>query len=344
DGKSHPAHTKAMKRAVGVVLPMMVRVEAEGTENLDKADGAVVYAYDHPSMLEPLINYKEIDRDSRSMAKKQLFVGPMGKLATWMGAFPVDRDQPGSTPMAHSIEVLEQGKAISIAPSGGTHHDAKTIPALRLGAAAMAVKGHADSIVPMVYDYHPADAKAVHGHERLAGRLAAGALTGTLAAAAVVGAPVVAAVVGGAALGASLGGALAGHFVHGEVKMDEVKKLGARIGGGLLGAAAAAGLATLAVVALPAAPVLGVAAAAAGGWGILRLARGFRNRDVAHLVVGKPIAVQPYVDQYGPEKAVTELTRDLHEEMGHIKERMTGVPYDPNAPAIQEGHSKPQQA
>jgi hypothetical protein len=76
------------------------------------------------------------------------------------------------------------------------------------------------------------------------------------------------------------------------------------------------------------------ALAAAGGLSTLAVARAWRDREVAHVIIGTPLKTQDFVDRAGGDnkKAVHDLTVELHRSLGRAKEKLTGTPYDDNAP------------
>ncbi len=329
DGLSCENDPKTWTRWTSAVLPLMYRKNLEGGEKIPH-EGAQVYAYDHPSTVEPLYLYDLCDRDLRSIAVDELFVGPLGPLISNAGAFPVNRDHPSRTTIEHCIDVVRQGKGLSIAPAGGTQPDQTIIPAFHRGPATAAIRGGAESVVPITFYYHPDD--KARPKEKAMGWAAAAAATAAGAAIVALAAPPVAAAA--AVTGLALGGSSVG--VQLAQKLFEPKvlytrafaKLGANLAAGIacgVGAALAGG--TLA------APLLLAGGVLAGGLGVLGFARTWRTRDVADIVVSDPIPVKPYVEQYGEGRtAAWKLTEDLHGVMGREKARLTGKPYDEAAP------------
>ena len=202
---------------------------------------------------------------------------------------------------------------------------------LKKGAAASAVSGGAQSIVPIALHYAPnTEARPL---ESVVGALAAvGVTVATVLSA--TGGPLTRIAAG------AFSGAMTGGYLYGKREWDRnpvVKAYnqapqymamlkGAAIGGvvgGLFGGTAAAFV--------PGADFL---LAGAGGFSTLKVARAWRDRDVAHVIVAPPLKVQDYVTAAtGDEKkAIHDLTVDLHRSLGAAKARLTGVPYDDNAP------------
>ncbi len=342
DGLSHPDHPRLVNGALKAVVPLLYRVnlQVEDPEALAApSEGGQVVAYDHPSLADPIITMSTLHRlgidDARSMAKAELFAGPMGAPLTWGGAFPVNRHHPGTVPTQHSVDVVQQGGTVSIAPAGGTARKTEDpVGPFRTGAASIAVKGGAGRIIPITYFYHPHEGAPTEGSRRAGVLGAAAGVTATAAAVVAGGAalPVVG-VAGGILAGAWLGGKIAQKFVpHGGTGAAFIR-LGARVVGGLLGAAAT----TAAVVALlPAAPVVGAVAGLAGAAACVGLAREWGTRDVAEVVVGRPLDVPAAVAAAhgSEEEAVRQLTTDLHTQIGETKARLSGTTFDPSWPAI----------
>ena len=70
--------------------------------------------------------------------------------------------------------------------------------------------------------------------------------------------------------------------------------------------------------------------------GTLGIANAWRTRDVAQVVIGEPLTVEDYVQEYGKRPAQGKLTEDLHGSIGEMKAELSGVPYDTQAPKVGE--------
>ncbi|MBI3925393.1 MAG: 1-acyl-sn-glycerol-3-phosphate acyltransferase [Armatimonadetes bacterium] len=319
--------------AVTAGVSLFCRVETEGLENLPRF-GPHVYASNHASVLDvPLLLSLGIE-DMRTMVNVDLFQYPvLGRLLTWGGMYPVDRVNPSPISKEHAVEVVKSGKGLGTFPEGDftVEGDRGCVGPFKKGAAAAAILGGAESVVPIAIDYQPND-KPRYG-EQVAGALAAGVVVagGVLS----LGHPALGkavSLVSGALAGILLGG-LAGRS---RVETAEPSNPGPQFVAGLQGAAI--GGATGAVLAGLAAhdPVLMLGCSLAGGLATLGLAEAWRERPVARVKIGPPIEMQPYLERAAIDRkaAVIELTRELHRRIGHLKEELSGVPYDPTAARI----------
>ena len=80
------------------------------------------------------------------MAKKELFKGFGGGWIKMCGAFPVDRENPGTKPLKHAVKMLkESDKSMIMFPSGSRHS------AEMKGGVAVIAKMAKVRIVPAVY-------------------------------------------------------------------------------------------------------------------------------------------------------------------------------------------------
>lgn len=332
DGRSHPRFGAILRPLTKALAAGRYRIEVEGSENLPEG-GAHVYAPTHPSIFDPPVVAAVLDRDVRSMSNIRTMKGINGKLMMWSGAFPVDREHAAGVTIKHCNEVLQSGVGLCIYPEGGiADEEAKgQVGPLKKGVAASAVNGGAESIVPIAIHYRPDDQK--RPGETVLGLLAAAAVTAGTALAA-SGGPVTR-IVAGAVTGAVTGG-----YLYGKREWDQnpVTKAynqapqymamlkGAALGGlagGLLGGTVA-GL-------IPGADYL---LAGAGGFSTLQVARAWRDREVAHVVICSPLNVASAVQAAGGDKkqATHDLTVELHRSLGRAKAKLTGTPYDDQAP------------
>ena len=338
DGLSHPRHTWLMRPLNRAVIAGRFRLVVEGRENLPTS-GPNVYCPTHPSMFDPpLVPAAVNTKDMRFMANKFVFDGLRGRLMTWGGAFPVDREKPSLLTCRHSLEVLRQGADLCVFPEGSLpdEHKEGRIGAIKKGPAAFALRSGVASIVPLAIHYRP-DNLPRYG-EKAVGALAAAAVTAAGLTAAVVGGPTVQAVA------STVTTAMTSAFVAGRVahratsepewnnqwpKYVEMLRWGATAGAvGLVAGAA--------VIPTAALPLMSVAA----GVATLVTARAWASRDVAHVKIAPPIALDPYRDHTSDvgagkgarrKEAVRSLTVALHRAMGQAKSELTGVAYDDQA-------------
>ena len=96
------------------------------------------------------------------MAKKELFKGFGGWWIKMCGAFPVDREKPGTKPLKHAVKMLkESNKSMIMFPSGSRHS------AEMKGGAAIIAKMAKVRLVPGVYQ-GPLSMKGVFKRQKVA--------------------------------------------------------------------------------------------------------------------------------------------------------------------------------
>lgn len=333
DGRSAPKHRGFINGACKVILAGRYRLEVENEEVLHRP-GPQVFAPTHPSAFDPAVVQRILaHRDVRFMSNQQIFRGIPGTLFTWAGAFPVDREGAAEATKAHCAEVLAQGNSLCVFPEGtliGLHDQ---VGPMKKGAAASAIQGGAESVIPIAMEYVPNEKPRVK--EAAIGLLTAGAVTaaGVFGAMHLPGLQTTIATVGGVLTGAYAGGKLAYSLVkEGAPKLQSAPRYLAGLGGALLGSlvfGTAAGLTSS--FAPSVAPGLATTMAVSGGVGTWGMATFLRNRDIARIIVCDPIPVSKYAAD--PEGSL-HLTEDLHRSLGAAKEKLTGVKYDETAPKI----------
>ncbi len=333
DGKSRPRkHRKALKAISNALLSTGYKIETQGQENLPK-DGAHVYTFNHPTVLDPVLALNLVEQDMRTVANIEVFRHPVSaKIMEWAGAYPVDRRNPSMVTKRHPVELLQQGVSLGVFPEGGNAPEEQhgQIGAFKKGPAYCAIHGGAETVVPTVFDFQPAQPKS-RARALLAGSAAFALTAGAslLGGGAATGARIAV----GTLSGALVGGAAGRKFAKPGKWYDPTPDLLGRLGGGAAGAAAGGVLAALAgplEQVLPStlsATITGLAGAAA----VYGLTRSREKRTVARVLVGQPIEVKPFRNQEDPVK---DLTVALHQKMGAMKSKLSGVPYDENAPKI----------
>ena len=342
DGLSHPRATWLMKPLNKAVIAGRYRLEVEGRENIPQR-GPNMYCPTHPSMFDPpLVPAVVNPKDMRFMANKFVFDGVRGVLMTWGGAFPVDREKPSVLTCRHSLEVLRSGSDLCVFPEGrlADEHKDGRIGAIKKGPAAFALKSGVDHIVPMAIHY--ASNTQPRLGEKAVGILAATAVTAAGVAAAACGSPAVQTAACAAVTG-MVSAFVVGRAAHRVTPEPEWNNQWPKYIEMLRWGAAAGAVGALAgAFALPHAALPLMSAAA--GLATVLTNRAWANRDVAHVKITPPIALDAYRDQTatdGPEKglrrkaSIRQLTVDLHRAMGHAKAELTGVPYDDSAEKFQ---------
>ncbi|MEZ0323336.1 MAG: lysophospholipid acyltransferase family protein [Hydrogenothermaceae bacterium] len=104
-----------------IVRPLfryLLRIKAEGTENIPKNGGCIIAA-NHRSHLDPPVLNIISPRPILFMAKKELFEVPfLGWFIRKAGAIPVNRDNKDVSALKKALNVLKDGYCIGIFPEG----------------------------------------------------------------------------------------------------------------------------------------------------------------------------------------------------------------------------------
>lgn len=335
DGLSHPRHRWLIRPLNRALISSLYRMRVQGEKDLPRANGHV-YTPTHVGTLDALTVSSRLKQDVRYMANMWEMVGLQGVLMTWGGAYPVNREHASPVTLQHTDDIIRQGKGICIFPEAGFEDQEKSgqIGPIKKGAAAGAIAGRAESVIPIALYYHPDRENrpleaAVGLAVASAVAIAGAAIAGGGSHAAQVAANVVMGTIGG---GYALGAA---RYHRTETKdwWNPMPKFVAMLGGAAIGGIAGGLLAGLPSAFYPhAAPMIGLATSVTGGLATCGIANAWRTRDVADILVAPRIDVKPYLDAADNDAAVDALTVEIHRGMGHAKEKLTGVPYDDNAP------------
>jgi len=124
---------------VRVFFTLMGGYRVEGRENIP-AEGPVIIAPNHVSMVDPPLIAIAFPRTIKIMAKIELFKVPiLGPLISHLAAFPVHRGQPDRAALRRAIEYLDEGWPVLIFPEG-TRGDGAGLGALEKGVLLIANK------------------------------------------------------------------------------------------------------------------------------------------------------------------------------------------------------------
>jgi 1-acyl-sn-glycerol-3-phosphate acyltransferase len=129
-------------------LPLLLRdqrVVTRGLENMPSTGGLVIAGGHHTSNMDPFIIAQVLPAGRRVqfMAKKELFIGPIGWIISGGGSFPVDRSRNDLGAIRNALRVLQAGGTLGIFPEG-----TRGGQELQGGTALLALKGKAP-IVPV---------------------------------------------------------------------------------------------------------------------------------------------------------------------------------------------------
>lgn len=111
------------------VCRFVLRLRVEGREHLP-AGGPVLLAANHISTLDPpVIGVAQLPGRLHFMAKKELFVGPVGWFFARTGAFPVERGGADREAFRTARDVLASGGRLLMFPEGTRSVDGVPGPA-----------------------------------------------------------------------------------------------------------------------------------------------------------------------------------------------------------------------
>lgn len=114
------------------------------------ASGAALFVSNHQSYLDPALAGIALARVIHFMARRSLFVGPLGWLIRGVHAFPVERDRADLPAMRQAIDLLRAGKSVMVFPEGTRSPDGR-LGRVRPGAALFARRAGVP-IVPVYID------------------------------------------------------------------------------------------------------------------------------------------------------------------------------------------------
>jgi 1-acyl-sn-glycerol-3-phosphate acyltransferase len=128
-------------KVVEALFRVLFVYRCEGEENVP-AQGPAVVAANHPSYLDPVLLSLQVRRPIHFMAWDALFRVPLlGAFMRAFGAFPVDvRRGKGRDAYEKARALLEAGEVVGLFPEGKRSRTAWMEPALREGAARLALE------------------------------------------------------------------------------------------------------------------------------------------------------------------------------------------------------------
>jgi 1-acyl-sn-glycerol-3-phosphate acyltransferase len=144
-------------RTLGVLL---LGFEVKGEQRVP-GKGPVIVAANHRRFLDPVFVSMALPRRLRWMAKKELFAFPFGRLFTFAGAFPVDRQGGGRAALRTALAFLAEGRALGIFLEGTRRKEGNSLEA-KSGAALLAVRSGAP-VLPVFAGPIPGPARRLRG-------------------------------------------------------------------------------------------------------------------------------------------------------------------------------------
>jgi len=152
------------RRSLAPVIHAVYGLEVRGLEHVP-ANGALVVAGNHESILDPFIVSAAISRPIRYLAKSELWRVPL--LPWWLAsveAIPVERGGSDVAAVASAIAALEAGEVVGLFPEGGVKREGPW----RRGAARMALATGAPLLPVRLLETRKALGRGSVGFPRLA--------------------------------------------------------------------------------------------------------------------------------------------------------------------------------
>ena len=139
---SGPGDTWVYRFAHVVFPPVFTRVyrmDVGGLEHIPR-DGAVVFACNHVSNIDPVFLGVACQRQVHFMAKSELWkFKPLGWLVDGLGAFPVRRGEADREAIRRALGLLDQRAAVGIFPEG-TRQPEGRLGQLQTGVALLSLR------------------------------------------------------------------------------------------------------------------------------------------------------------------------------------------------------------
>jgi 1-acyl-sn-glycerol-3-phosphate acyltransferase len=148
---------RLMMRSLGFLF---LGLEVHGEEKASE-EGPLIVAANHRRFFDPVFVSMAVPRRVRWMAKKELFAFPFGKLFSFLGTFPVDRQGGGRTALRTAMRFLAEGRALGIFPEG-TRRKEGVSPEAKSGAALLAARSGAP-VLPIFADKIPGPVARLRG-------------------------------------------------------------------------------------------------------------------------------------------------------------------------------------
>ena len=155
---------RIFRRAVVAVGALLFGFDVHGEERVPKGGGLIVAA-NHRRVADPVFVSMAVPRRLRWMALKELFVFPVGRLALFGGAFPVDRENDGRAGLLAALALLSDGEAVGVFPEGTRQRTDARRGTPKSGVGMLAARTGAP-ILPVYVDRVPGPAARLRG-ERL---------------------------------------------------------------------------------------------------------------------------------------------------------------------------------
>ena len=139
---------RLLRAALMFIMRLLFRIEYLGLERVPKS-GPLLIVANHVTYFDPFWITTPIRRTVRFMAWDRIFAQRLSSaLFRWLGAFPVNLDNPKFGAYKTALQVLKRGEVLMIFPEGGRSPDGSLQP-FKEGAAYLALRTGA-TILPVV--------------------------------------------------------------------------------------------------------------------------------------------------------------------------------------------------
>jgi 1-acyl-sn-glycerol-3-phosphate acyltransferase len=142
-------------------------IRVHGAEQVP-AGGPVILAPNHLGFIDGPLLFGVSPRPVHTLAKHEMFRGPVGWVLRAVGQIPVDREQPDRTVLQAVLGVLAAGRVVAVYPEGT--RGAGDFSELRPGLAWFALRSGAP-VVPVVFLGSGARGRTLGSMPRLRARL-----------------------------------------------------------------------------------------------------------------------------------------------------------------------------
>lgn len=142
-------------------------VHVGGAEHVP-ASGPVILAPNHLGFIDGPLLFGVSPRPVHTLAKHEMFRGPVGWVLRAVGQIPVNRDQPDRSVLKAVLGVLDAGRVVAVYPEGT--RGAGDFSELRPGLAWFALRSGAP-VVPVVFLGSGARGRTLGSMPRLRARL-----------------------------------------------------------------------------------------------------------------------------------------------------------------------------
>lgn len=154
-------------RLCRVLVKAAWSIHVHGAEQVP-AGGPVILAPNHLGFIDGPLLFGVSPRPVHTLAKHEMFRGPVGRVLRAVGQIPVDREQPDRTALQAVLGVLAAGRVVAVYPEGT--RGAGDFSELRPGLAWFALRSGAP-VVPVVFLGSGARGRTLGSMPRLRARL-----------------------------------------------------------------------------------------------------------------------------------------------------------------------------